>query len=250
MMLKMMLKALTVFACIATVQGYRYEGSCGEYSDGGELVGELVPECMGTCCGQYIAASVCGAGTVRNDAKTGCVAAVTCGAGTKTGCVAASGCDCNHQENLISGNDGCCNSDNKCGVNEGDCDSDSDCESGLECGHNNCFWGDNDDCCKVKTSELTSGVDDVTALEGNALVGQTASGAAGAGGDGGCNDVTWAQSMIAVSALLFVVGHLGAFLLTHGRPQPPGIPFRAAEDDEGDGEDAEDGSGQALESEL
>ena len=86
-------------------------------------------------------------------------------------------------------------------------------------------------------------MDEGTALDGNvsnALVGRTASGAADAGGDGGCNDVTWAQSMIAVSALLFVVGHLAAFLLTNSRPQPPGIPFRAAEDDEGDGEDAED----------
>eukprot|EP00729_Bicosta_minor_P011274 gene11274-8548_t len=55
-----------------------------------------------------------------------------------------------------SGIDACCTPDNQCGVDEGDCDSDNDCASGLQCGYNNCAWGDHangqyevgtNDCC-------------------------------------------------------------------------------------------------------
>jgi len=48
-------------------------------------------------------------------------------------------------------------------------------------------------------------------------------------------DVSWAQGILAVCVLLFVVGKLAAFLFTPGRPQ-------AAEDDKGDdkGDDEED----------
>lgn len=49
-----------------------------------------------------------------------------------------------------------CISGTQCGVDEGDCDSDNDCASGLQCGYNNCAWGDHangqyevgtNDCC-------------------------------------------------------------------------------------------------------
>ena len=60
-------------------------------------------------------------------------------------------------------------------------------------------------------------------------------------GDGDASaDVSWAgpQGMIAVCALLFVVGHLVALVRAYARPQQaPGAPIGAAE---GDGEDDED----------
>ena len=53
-----------------------------------------------------------------------------------------------------TGVDTCCQTYNKCTVNEGDCDSDKDCLNGLKCGTNNCkdFFGHGgfdrfDDCC-------------------------------------------------------------------------------------------------------
>merc|ERR1712241_673615 len=48
------------------------------------------------------------------------------------------------------GNEECCNGSGHrdCGDGEGDCDRDSDCRRGYECGRNNCYWGDGDDCCE------------------------------------------------------------------------------------------------------
>ena len=47
-----------------------------------------------------------------------------------------------------SGQDkGCCTTSTPCSIGEGDCDSDADCVGGLQCGKDNCPWGDLDDCC-------------------------------------------------------------------------------------------------------
>ena len=57
-------------------------------------------------------------------------------------------------------------------------------------------------------------------------------------GDDDNTDVSWAQGMIAVCALLFVVGHLVALVRAYARPQQaPGAPIGAAEDAEEDDED-------------
>ena len=49
---------------------------------------------------------------------------------------------CNGQDN------GCCTRDKPCDLGEGDCDRDDHCMGGLTCGHDNCPWGDGDDCCQ------------------------------------------------------------------------------------------------------
>jgi len=49
----------------------------------------------------------------------------------------------------VKGNDRGCGRKLKLG--EGDCDSHCDCGFGLMCGHNNCPWGDGDDCCRSMT---------------------------------------------------------------------------------------------------
>lgn len=47
-----------------------------------------------------------------------------------------------------SGEDnGCCTPEKPCDMGEGDCDNDSHCSGNLVCGHDNCPWGDKDDCC-------------------------------------------------------------------------------------------------------
>ena len=46
------------------------------------------------------------------------------------------------------GNEECCSDiSGKCGEGDGDCDDDDECEGSLECGKDNCPWGDGDDCC-------------------------------------------------------------------------------------------------------
>ena len=54
-----------------------------------------------------------------------------------------------------SGEDSCCTSSKKCGVDEGDCDWNSDCQDGLVCGIDNCpdkpSFDNTDDCCKPGT---------------------------------------------------------------------------------------------------
>jgi len=125
------------------------------------------------------------------------------------------------------------------------------CAQGTQCNPSNtnffninffryCFGDCEDKCSKERwmneqAGRLTSGVDEVTALDGNAHVGQTASGAADTGGGGNDAPVSWADGMLAVSALLFVAV-FAAFVHVYARPQPAGTPFRAAEDG---GEDAE-----------
>ena len=59
-------------------------------------------------------------------------------------------CTANHPD-LIAGNDACCTPDNQCISEEGDCDSDTDCLGSLQCGNDNCVWGDGDDCCGACT---------------------------------------------------------------------------------------------------
>ena len=36
------------------------------------------------------------------------------------------------------------------GKGDGDCDYNSECAGDLDCGKNNCHWGDGDDCCQEK----------------------------------------------------------------------------------------------------
>ena len=45
---------------------------------------------------------------------------------------------------------GCCATDEPCDEGDGDCDSDDQCSGSLICGHDNCPWKDNDDCCMKK----------------------------------------------------------------------------------------------------
>ena len=45
---------------------------------------------------------------------------------------------------------GCCTTEEPCDEGDGDCDSDDQCSGSLICGHDNCPWKDNDDCCMEK----------------------------------------------------------------------------------------------------
>ena len=49
------------------------------------------------------------------------------------------------------------------GKGDGDCDSNSECAGDLDCGTNNCHWGDGDDCCQEKGEGKTETLFNVNA---------------------------------------------------------------------------------------
>ena len=57
-------------------------------------------------------------------------------------CIEPFSCSFSH-----SRTDSCCNSLNKCNVNEGKCSVNSDCLGNLHCGTNNCGWSNETNCC-------------------------------------------------------------------------------------------------------
>jgi len=203
-----------------------YEGG-GLEGGGLRLVGE----------GREGRCMVCGTGTKVNDAKTGCVAAVTCGTGTKvnrakTGCVGnaaevyplivgarpgekpgaktiagvPAGLVCPALVTKAEWYNGYTYPDTFRAVVSGT----TVVVTRTDTGDERSGWGmDLAFTCflaaSAKASALTSGVDNVTALDGNALAGQTASGAAGAGGGGNDVPVSWASETVAVCAVLITI---------------------------------------------